>query len=292
MSVAFNRAQVFKGSKNPHASEDFQALARRILFDAPSPGIGRVKVWTGSEWAIKSAKVWDGSAWGVKPVKVWTGTAWVPMNEGPPPSGAELSIAKTADQYAIPYPGLTIATLFGPASTDRRIVCSVVALGNTATFTIAGVAAEIRSRTVDAVTGWGTYYRYIIEANVPTGTTGNIVASNTTEHYGGTTWAITGAASVFDQVASGAANSGSITVDDGGVVVIFHSRTSSNTITAASWMGGVTGTDVQFDTGNEYYCGAYGAFALAQTVNYSVTYTGVAGGVDLGNGAVSFKVAP
>jgi len=41
------------------------------------PPTGRLKVWSGSAWALKPAKVWSGSAWVTKPAKVWNGSAWV-----------------------------------------------------------------------------------------------------------------------------------------------------------------------------------------------------------------------
>ena len=37
---------------------------------------GYIKVWTGSQWALKPAKVWDGSQWIQKPVKYWSGSVW------------------------------------------------------------------------------------------------------------------------------------------------------------------------------------------------------------------------
>lgn len=41
------------------------------------PGLGLVKVWTGSAWAEKPAKYWNGSAWIQKPARYWNGSAWV-----------------------------------------------------------------------------------------------------------------------------------------------------------------------------------------------------------------------
>lgn len=38
---------------------------------------GQIKVYTGSDWAIKPIKVWNGSVWVTKPLKVWNGSTWV-----------------------------------------------------------------------------------------------------------------------------------------------------------------------------------------------------------------------
>lgn len=45
---------------------------------APSlPPVGRLKVWTGTQWAVKPAKVWTGTAWLERPVRAYTGSGWV-----------------------------------------------------------------------------------------------------------------------------------------------------------------------------------------------------------------------
>jgi hypothetical protein len=40
---------------------------------APTTIIGRVKMWTGTQWAV--VKAWTGSQWVA--VKAWTGSEWV-----------------------------------------------------------------------------------------------------------------------------------------------------------------------------------------------------------------------
>ena len=205
------------------------------------------------------------------------------------PPAAALSIAQVKSQYQATYPNatLTIPTDFGAAATDRRIVCFVVTDSNTSTFTIAGNAATIHSNTVDS----SGYYKYWISAVIASGTSGNIVGAGCTEIYGGSTWAITGNASAFDAATTTAAStSGSIAVKAGGVAVAEHSRTSTTTVTSATWTG-LTGDGLPlFDTGSEYYMSASGAFATAQTVTYTCTPSGVTGGVTLSTSAVSFKV--
>lgn len=37
---------------------------------------GRLKVWTGAQWALKPVKVWNGSAWVERPVRAFTGGEW------------------------------------------------------------------------------------------------------------------------------------------------------------------------------------------------------------------------
>ena len=46
------------------------------FFDVPVVGGNKLKIWTGSAWAVKPLKYWTGSAWVVKPIKMWNGTAW------------------------------------------------------------------------------------------------------------------------------------------------------------------------------------------------------------------------
>lgn len=44
------------------------------------PALGRIKHYTGSNWAAKPVKHWNGAAWVQKPLKVWNGTSWVRTN--------------------------------------------------------------------------------------------------------------------------------------------------------------------------------------------------------------------
>jgi hypothetical protein len=55
---------------------DFMTPTGYVAHSAAPPA-GRLKVWTGSAWALKPVKVWSGSAWVTKPLKVWNGSAWV-----------------------------------------------------------------------------------------------------------------------------------------------------------------------------------------------------------------------
>lgn len=38
---------------------------------------GSMKVWTGSDWALKPVKYWTGSIWVQKPLKYWDGSTWI-----------------------------------------------------------------------------------------------------------------------------------------------------------------------------------------------------------------------
>lgn len=55
-----------------------QSLVLPGEFFTQSVGMGgRLKVWTGAQWALKPVKVWDGQAWVVKQLKGWGGAGWL-----------------------------------------------------------------------------------------------------------------------------------------------------------------------------------------------------------------------
>ena len=54
-----------------------QSLVLPGEFFTQSVGMGgRLKVWTGAQWALKPVKVWNGSAWVERPVRAFTGGEW------------------------------------------------------------------------------------------------------------------------------------------------------------------------------------------------------------------------
>ena len=55
-----------------------QALVLPGEFFAPSiPAVGRLKVWTGSQWVVKPVNAWSGTAWVEQVVKVYEVGSWV-----------------------------------------------------------------------------------------------------------------------------------------------------------------------------------------------------------------------
>jgi hypothetical protein len=208
---------------------------------------------------------------------------------------AGLSIALVNAQYKTTYPNSTktIATTFGPASTDRRILVSVMAVGSgVSAITIGGVSATIHGSTELASTG---YYVYWASAVVPTGTSGNIVGVTGVignEFYGGATYAITGGPSVFDNISGvTVSNSNSLAVAANSVAAAQHLIDSTTTPTA-SWDAGLTSDAiVALPAWGEFQFLASGDFATAQTVSYTCTTSGTTGLVRYGTTAVSFKPA-
>jgi hypothetical protein len=59
------------------ASYSGRSLNFRLFYESG----GRVKVWNGSTWAVKTPKVWNGSAWVNTLAKVWDGLAWQESSE-------------------------------------------------------------------------------------------------------------------------------------------------------------------------------------------------------------------
>lgn len=45
--------------------------------EPPVGSAGYIKVWTGSQWAIKPVKEWNGSQWTIKPIKFYNGASWI-----------------------------------------------------------------------------------------------------------------------------------------------------------------------------------------------------------------------
>jgi hypothetical protein len=210
----------------------------------------------------------------------------------PPP--ASLSIAMVDSQFQTTYPNATktISANFGATSANRRLLTIVMATGSSmSNITIGGVSSTIHEVIQLASTG---YYMYWASAEVPDGTSGNIVGVDAinTEFYGGGVFAITGAESVFDN-ASGVtvSNASSLDVAANSVAAAFHYIDSSTTPTV-SWDAGLSAADSPVgDEWGGWPLYAKGAFTTAQTVSYTCTTGGTTGLVRYGTSAISFKPA-
>jgi hypothetical protein len=59
------------------ANLNFEAATGILMAGSAMAYEGRIKVWTGAEWVLRSVKIWNGSEWVSKNGKVWNGSTWI-----------------------------------------------------------------------------------------------------------------------------------------------------------------------------------------------------------------------
>lgn len=150
----------------------------------------------------------------------------------------------------------------GTANATRRIVVAVARYRNdsslTPTVTVAGITA---TRLVGWAGNYNTTNIYI--ADVPTGTTGNIVVTNAVDHYNGVTitwyalYDLGSSAAVSSAEAHGSVNNRSLTLNtlNQSIVIFKSSRYVSNSPTTITIDGtaGLTTVDADVRYDNVYY---------------------------------------
>ena len=90
-----------------------ETAADFIISDASA---GKIKVYTGSAWALKPVKFYNGSTWLEKPLKRWNGTAWLPLSSSPVVSLRATSTAVESNASAFGTPDTMPITI--PAATQ------------------------------------------------------------------------------------------------------------------------------------------------------------------------------
>lgn len=201
------------------------------------------------------------------------GGSIVPATISNTASGADVSNA-TAYTFS--------SQALGAAASDRKIVVGVVEVAATttvSTLTVGGVSASLVKRQsggIQVVELW--------QADVPTGTTGDVVVTMAAASQGVAigVWRVVGAASAASNTlgAYAAPATGTIDIPAGGVLVAMVGNRVVGT-TTVTWTGPTEDFDANDITsaGNDTYSGASGAHATAQT-GYTVTATMSGAGAD------------
>lgn len=193
---------------------------------------------------------------------------------------------------------LTSQTL-GVADATRRIVVAVARYRNdsalTPTVTVAGITA---TRLVGWAGNFNTTNIYI--ADVPTGTTGNIVATNAVDHYGGVTitwWALYdlgSSSAISTNEAHGTTSNRTLTLNtlNQSIVLFKSSRYLSNSPTTLTVSGtaGLTSAnvDTRYDTTYYFYGSAAGKNMVSEGNGLTVIIS-PSSSSDIGASAIAIR---
>jgi hypothetical protein len=192
------------------------------------------------------------------------------------PSGSSASITYTdKGEDSVNRTTYTFSTKsLGSAAADRKIIVGVSAGGSSSGVTLNSVTVGGISATQIVATTDGENMAQIWVASVPTGATGNVVLTFSTDkgRCGIGLWAMYGASSTATDTGFATANpsSDTLNISAGGVAVGVYSL-SQSTDRTTTWTNLTEDYDAVVESGGGTHSGASASFASAQT---GLTITG------------------